>query len=378
VNFSFPTGNGTTSHNVTFPDSASQPASCVQTAAPTVPFPSPILPAPPLPAGAEPPGWAGSCTFNTAGTYSFVCGVHPDMTGTVTVKAPAVPTPTPTATASPAATATATATAEAPKMVDTAAAVEAHDTSSSDTWFQDAAASDRADNQVTVAPGDSVKFSFPAGNGTQSHNVNFKTGPKPAACQQTKTGALPIVAAPAMPFGPDSVGWEGYCTFSASGTYTFVCDAHKNMTGTVQVGAAQPVTPAATPAAVVRDQNRAANPKAWAALQSPLRTLSSVSALAAGKLRLTADCALPSPGKLTLSVSKKLAKALRLKSRTLASANGRCDGNNRFSVTLKPSAAVKRALKRYRKDLTATATVTLAGAKKVTDTRTIKLAGKGS
>jgi len=298
------------------------------------------------------------------------------MTGTVTVKAPAVPTPTPTPTATPTATATAVPT-EAPKMVDTAAAFEAHDTSSSDTWFQDAAGSDRADNQVTVAPGDSVKFSFPAGNGTQSHNVDFKTGPKPAACQQTKSSLSLILPSPPLPLGPEATGWEGYCTFSATGTYTFVCDAHKNMTGTVQVGAAQPVTPASTPA-VVRDQNPAPNPKAWAALRSPVRTLSTVSALAAGKLRLTAACALPSPGRMTLSVSKKLAKALRLKSRTLASATGRCDGNNRFSVRLKPSAAVKRALKRYRKDVTATATVTLMGAKKVTDTRTVKLAGKGS
>jgi plastocyanin len=33
------------------------------------------------------PGGSGSVTFNTPGTYSYFCAIHPDMTGTITVVA---------------------------------------------------------------------------------------------------------------------------------------------------------------------------------------------------------------------------------------------------------------------------------------------------
>ena len=42
------------------------------------------------------PGWSGSCRFDEAGTYRFVCGVHPEMTGRVIVRTAPTPTPTPT------------------------------------------------------------------------------------------------------------------------------------------------------------------------------------------------------------------------------------------------------------------------------------------
>jgi plastocyanin len=97
----FSYSSGTSSHNVVFNQA---PSSCVQTAAPS---PLPILPAPPLPAVPETVGWAGYCTFNTPGTYTFYCQAHPtEMTGSVTVRDASQPTPTPT----PAATATATET----------------------------------------------------------------------------------------------------------------------------------------------------------------------------------------------------------------------------------------------------------------------------
>jgi hypothetical protein len=54
-----------------------------------------------LPPGPRRPGWSGECTFTQAGTYPFVCGVHPEMTGTVEVLAASTPTPTPTPTATP-------------------------------------------------------------------------------------------------------------------------------------------------------------------------------------------------------------------------------------------------------------------------------------
>lgn len=95
VSFSYPTGGS--SHNVVFGNgdtgaSGPQPTSCVQTAGVA------ITAAPPLPGFAEPAGWAGSCTFNTAGTYTFYCQVHTSMQGTVIVQAEAANQP-PTVTA---------------------------------------------------------------------------------------------------------------------------------------------------------------------------------------------------------------------------------------------------------------------------------------
>src|SRR5262249_42097177 len=89
ASFSDPSGNS--AHNVDFTDG--DPTSCTQTAGPV------LGPVPPLPAFTLPKGWAGTCTFNAPGTYSFVCDAHPQMVGTVVVMASATPTPTPTATA---------------------------------------------------------------------------------------------------------------------------------------------------------------------------------------------------------------------------------------------------------------------------------------
>ena len=50
-----------------------------------------------------------------------------------------------------------------------------------------------------------------------------------------KTGVV-IAPPPPLPFVPLPQGWSGECTFSAPGTYSFVCTAHRTeMTGTVVV-----------------------------------------------------------------------------------------------------------------------------------------------
>ena len=81
VDFSYPTG--ASAHNVVF--STAQPTSCTD-----------------IPATASPPGWSGSCTFDSYGTYAFHCGLHTFMTGKVEVPDPNAPTtgtsPTPTET----------------------------------------------------------------------------------------------------------------------------------------------------------------------------------------------------------------------------------------------------------------------------------------
>jgi plastocyanin len=79
ITISYPTG--ASAHNADF-GSGLQPTSCTQTAGANSGA------VPPLPHQATGPGWSGSCTFNTPGTYTFHCDLHPFMTATVTVQAP--------------------------------------------------------------------------------------------------------------------------------------------------------------------------------------------------------------------------------------------------------------------------------------------------
>src|SRR4029078_10283724 len=71
VSFGYP--SGASSHNLVF--GAAQPPSC-----------------PGIPDTASPPGWSGSCTFDSYGTYTFHCGLHTFMTGSVEVPDPNAPT----------------------------------------------------------------------------------------------------------------------------------------------------------------------------------------------------------------------------------------------------------------------------------------------
>jgi plastocyanin len=79
VTFSYPTG--ISRHNVAF--STGTPTAC-----------APALPERPVRAP-----WTSACRFDTPGEYDFVCDLHPQMTGRVTVLA--LPTPTPTADPQP-------------------------------------------------------------------------------------------------------------------------------------------------------------------------------------------------------------------------------------------------------------------------------------
>jgi hypothetical protein len=84
---------------------------------------------------------------------------------------------------------------------------------------------------LTIASGGSVSFSNPAGG--DFHNVAFE-GAQPSSC----TG---------LPPGPRK-DWQGECTFADAGTYSFMCQLHPEMTGTVIVKAPTPTpTPDPTP-----------------------------------------------------------------------------------------------------------------------------------
>jgi PKD repeat protein/type 1 glutamine amidotransferase len=89
VTFTYP-APGDATHNVKFLAVGPQPSACAQTA-------GPVLGAvPPLPTYTIPAPWAGNCTFNVPGTYTFYCEAHPEMVGdiTVTTKVNAPPTVT--------------------------------------------------------------------------------------------------------------------------------------------------------------------------------------------------------------------------------------------------------------------------------------------
>ena len=85
-------------------------------------------------------------------------------------------------------------------------------------------------NSVTISPGGTVMFAYPGGN--QRHNVAF-TGMQPSSCQQT--AGTPAGQVPPLPTTPSPPVWEGTCTFSNPAVYSFVCQAHAEMTGTITV-----------------------------------------------------------------------------------------------------------------------------------------------
>jgi plastocyanin len=84
-------------------------------------------------------------------------------------------------------------------------------------------------NTVTIAPGGTVSFSYPSGS--NEHNVDFGSGPQPTSC--TVGGQS---QSPPIPSTPTAPGWSGTCTFNTADTYSFHCDRHTFMTGTIIVG----------------------------------------------------------------------------------------------------------------------------------------------
>jgi plastocyanin len=383
VTFAFPSGSS--AHNVSFP-SGPKPALCPQTkASPQVPFLDPDD-APPMPGFAQPVGWEGNCTFDTPGTYTFVCSTHPvEMTGTVIVEPNGEPTVTPTATPTETATPTATPTSTPPGR----AGIIAKDqlTPTVKNWFQDASSSDPADNTITVDKGATVDFSYPAG--ASAHNVEFTT--QPTSCVQ-KTG-VQITPGPPLPAYAQPPSWTGECTFDTPGVYTFVCSAHRaEMTGTVVVrndDGSEPTpvpttSPTATPTVTVtpeppRDTTPAKVANIWAAIDKPAVRTTTVASFLKGKLKVVARCVSAGTGTMTLTVSKAVARQIGLKGTKLAKeAKSSCDSHGRFTVKLKPNRAAQAALDDWRGSVKATATLALAGpVGQTTVTRTINLKGKG-
>jgi plastocyanin len=235
-----------------------------------------------------------------------------------------------------------------------------------DDGFRDGAQADPADTTVEIAPGGTVSFAYPSGG--SAHNVVFDAG-QPSSCVQQ--AGVAITPGPPLPAFAQPAGWSGECTFGTPGAYTFFCNAHPTtMKGTVIVGDPGTPTPTATPTVTAQPTpvatpvvTPAPTPQPWASLDAPAKKAASVRALASGKLKLSARCSTPSSGTLSLTVSKADAKRLKLKRTELVRAGAQCTGVGRLTVTLRPSTAVKRALKNWKRALKTTATLTLGSAR---------------
>src|SRR5690242_9775088 len=100
-----------------------------------------------------------------------------------------------------------------------------------DNYYEDAAGSGIEDNSVTINPGEKVTFNYTGDDGSGPHNVVFDDA-QPSSCTQTEGDPLDTNTTAPKPDHAISPAWTGECTFNASGTYTFFCEAHGDaMTG---------------------------------------------------------------------------------------------------------------------------------------------------
>lgn len=118
----------------------------------------------------------------------------------------------------------------------------------------------------------------------------------------------------------------------------------------------------------------AAAHKAFAALEEVASRRRTLAALRGGRLRVNVSCVGVRRGTLTLTVERATARRLKLKRRTLARKVVRCGADGRATVTVRPSAAVRRALKRSKRSVTATLRLRMTGA--ATDTQEVTFRGK--
>jgi plastocyanin len=104
----------------------------------------------------------------------------------------------------------------------------------------------------------------------ETHNVDFTApGQAGVSCQQTVGGSSS--SALKFPSSPTAGSWAGMCTFTQAGTYSFMCDHHVGMTGTVVVH--DPAGPAGTtPAPIPTPTTPAETVPAGATATTPTAT----------------------------------------------------------------------------------------------------------
>jgi plastocyanin len=140
--------------------------------------------------GTVAPGATFSHTFDTAGTFTYHCNIHPSMTATITV------VPAPAASAPP---------VPAPSTGPAASAGAGSAVAIKDFSFQPAS--------ISVAVGSTVTWT---NNDTTGHTVSADEG-------SFDSGTV----APGATFSQ---------TFDTAGTFTYHCNIHPTMTATITVG----------------------------------------------------------------------------------------------------------------------------------------------
>jgi PKD repeat protein len=246
-----------------------------------------------------------------------------------------------------------------------------------------------APSEVTVVVGD------PPGNQAPSVQVTAdpKTGTSPLTVQFSSQARDPdgddLLYVWEFGDGGKAAGSTATHTYTTPGTYTATLTVRDpkggQATASIQVTVTAPlaatVAPAAkSPAAAAPAPAPAAKAApapeqpAWFGVAKPATT--TVATFIKRGLSVKVTCTEAMRGTATLKLSRKLAKQLGLKKVTLASRPVKCAGAGSKSVTLKPSAAVKRALKKAKGSVKVTLGVSLrtAGKSAKKSTRTITLA----
>lgn len=183
--------------------------------------------------------------------------------------------------------------------------------------------------KATIAQGGTVTFAYPSG--ISEHNADFGSGPKPSSCTQSAGPSSGSV--PPLPHQATHAGWAGTCTFNSPGTYTFHCDVHTFMTGTIVVEGSGTTTGTTT---------TTGSPLTGASIPAHQRGTT-----VRGSVKLS-DAA--RGGRLEVDLRNGKARAGRLTKTNLQ------PGTARFAVSLSPAA--KRALRnRGRLKLTVQVTV---------------------
>jgi plastocyanin len=223
---------------------------------------------------------------------------------------------------------------------------------------------------VTIAAGGTVTFSYPTGMST--HNVDFAGGPSPTAC--TQDGGPTSGAVPPLPHAVTAAGWSGTCTFTTPGTYTFHCDLHASMVGTIDVvapGDPGPTTTTTTTTTATTTTGPAAPPSpatptttTTTGASAPPTATAPVSGAAPKRLALTAtrrQRGTSVRGTATLAQRGTIAATLRAGATTLGRLGPRTVAAGAHRLTVPLGAAARRSLRRHG-HLTAKLTVTLTGA----------------
>lgn len=117
-----------------------------------------------------------------------------------------------------------------------------------------------------------------------------------------------------------------------------------------------------------------AAPRPFAAQEDVATRLRTLSALRGGRLKVNVSCQGVTRGTLTATVTRSVARKLKLKSGTLAKRSLDCGEEGRATVSLRPSAAIRRALSRTKSSVRVKLTLRMTGAR--VDTQTVTLKGK--